>query len=391
MNVLMLGVGDAGLDDASSEPVRRHLEYARRAGGHIDLVVDSRKHGQVAHSAKLRVLFTGGPRPAYPWAALRIAGEAGRETPPDLVTSQDPFATALVGLMLRRQLGCPLLVQNHSAFYASPEWLHERPVLFRLLRLLGRFTLRRANGYRLVNSTEARYYTRHLGLSPVRIRVLPVPCELARFLESRKPEDVRSHKAALGIDAPDPVCLWVGRPARVKRLPVLLQAFRRIRMRVPQARLIIVGDESLANEDLRQVQDREGLGHEVIWAGAVRLDDLPLYYQIADVFLFSSAYEGFGRVLVEAGAAGLPAVSTSTAGAQEIIRDGRTGYLVDIGDAEALADRAIQLLLDPNLRAEMGTAARAWVQEQFDPDQAFDAIVSQWREVAGLPAGPSPA
>jgi glycosyltransferase involved in cell wall biosynthesis len=293
--------------------------------------------------------------------------------------------------MLRRQLGCPLLVQNHSVFYASPEWLHERPVLFRLLRLLGRFTLRRANGYRLVNSTEARYYTRHLGLSPVRIRVLPVPCELARFLESRKPEDVRSHKAALGIDAPDPVCLWVGRPARVKRLPVLLHAFRRIRMRVPQARLIIVGDESLANEDLRQVQDREGLGHEVIWAGAVRLDDLPLYYQIADVFLFSSAYEGFGRVLVEAGAAGLPAVSTSTAGAQEIIRDGRTGYLVDIGDAEALADRAIQLLLDPNLRAEMGTAARAWVQEQFDPDQAFDAIVSQWREVAGLPAGPSPA
>lgn len=387
----MLGVGDAGLDDASSEPVRRHLEYARRAHGHIDLVVDSRKHGQVTHSAELRVLFTGGPRLAYPWVALRLAGEAGRENPPDLITSQDPFATALVGLMLRRQLGCPLLVQNHSAFYASPEWVRERPVLFRLLRLLGRFTLRRANGYRLVNSSEARYYTRQLGLSPERIRVLPVPCELSRFLESRNSREGRSQRAALGIDATDPVCLWVGRPAHVKRLPVLLHAFRRILMRVPQARLIVAGDEGLADEDLRQVQEKEGLGHQVIWAGTVRFEDLPLYYQIADVFLFSSAYEGFGRVLVEAGAAGLPAVSTRTAGAQEIVRDGLTGYLVEIGDADALADRAIKLLLEPDLRVEMGKAARAWVREHFDPDRAFEAVINQWREVAGLPAGPSPS
>jgi glycosyltransferase involved in cell wall biosynthesis len=140
---------------------------------------------------------------------------------------------------------------------------------------------------------------------------------------------------------------------------------------------------------LQRVQDKEGLGDEVIWAGSAGFAELPLYYQMADVFLFSSAYEGFGRVLVEAGAAGRPAVSTRTAGAQQIIQDGRTGYLVDIGNAQALADRAVQLLLHPELRARMGQEARACVREQFDPDKAFDAIVGQWREMVEVARGAS--
>jgi len=385
----MLGVGNGVLRDASSEPVRRHLEYAHRAQGHIDLIVASGKRGHVEHSPALRVLYTGGRRLMYPGVALRLARKAAREFPPDLVTSQDPFGTALVGLLVSRQLGCPLLVQNHSSFYTSPEWVRERPVFFRSLLLLGRFTLRRADGYRLVNSIEARYYTEHLGLSPGRMRVLPVPCQLGQFLEHRELGELRSKRAAMGIAAEDPVCLWVGRPARVKRLPVLLQAFRLIRIRVPRARLVLVTDPCQAQEDLQRVQDKEGLGDEVIWAGSAGFAELPLYYQMADVFLFSSAYEGFGRVLVEAGAAGRPAVSTRTAGAQQIIQDGRTGYLVDIGNAQALADRAVQLLLHPELRARMGQEARACVREQFDPDKAFDAIVGQWREMVEVARGAS--
>jgi glycosyltransferase involved in cell wall biosynthesis len=387
----MLGVGDAALEDARSEPVRRHLEYARRARCHIDVVVDSRRRREVEHSEALRVLFTGGPRWAYPWAAFRDGIRAGREYPPSLVTSQDPFLTAWVGLFLRQRLGCPLLVQNHSSFYTSPEWVRERPLLFRAFRQIGRMALRRADGYRLVNSIEARYYIERLGLPPGRIRVLPVPCDLGRFVDPQDPRELSSRRTALGIEAGAPVCLWVGRPVRVKRLPVLLRAFRLIRMEVPQARLILVSNRTLAQEDLHYLQAKEQLGAEVIWVEAASFDDLPLYYQMSDVFLFSSAYEGFGRVLVEAGAAGLPVVSTRTAGAQEIVQDGRTGYLVDLEDAASLAERASQLLLHPDLRLQMGRAARDSVQERFDPDQAFEAIVGQWREMAAPAAATSSA
>lgn len=383
----MLGLGNGDLANGLSEPVRRHLEYARRAQGHIDLIAASRKPGQVRHSADLRVLYTGSTRLNYIGAAFRVGLAAAREYPPALVTSQDPFGTALVGLFLSRRLGCPLLVQNHSSFFSSPEWVRERPVLFRFLLLLGRFTLRQADGYRLVNSIEARYYVENLGLSPSRMSVLPVPCELSQFLEPRDPGELRSRRAALGIVPGDRVCLWVGRPVRVKRLPVLLQAFQLIRTRVPQARLVLVADPDQAQEDLRLVQSKAGLGDEVIWAGTVSFSELPLYYQMADVFLFSSAYEGFGRVLIEAGAAARAAVSTRTAGAQQIIQDGRTGFLVDVGDSSALADRAAYLLLHPELRAQMGQAARAWVQEQFNTDRAFAAVVDQWRELAARRGG----
>jgi glycosyltransferase involved in cell wall biosynthesis len=105
-------------------------------------------------------------------------------------------------------------------------------------------------------------------------------------------------------------------------------------------------------------------------------------YASADVFLYPSIYEGFGRVMVEAGASGLPVVATATAGAADILRDGETGLLAPVEDASALAQRAGELLADPARRARMGNAAREWIRAQFDPDRAFDAIVSQWRDAA---------
>ncbi len=88
--------------------------------------------------------------------------------------------------------------------------------------------------------------------------------------------------------------------------------------------------------------------------------------------------------MVEAGAAGLPVVATATAGARDIIRDGETGYLAPIEDAPALAARARELLADPERRATMGAAARKFIRDQFDPGRSYDAVVSQWREVAAM-------
>ncbi|MBN1438489.1 MAG: glycosyltransferase family 4 protein [Anaerolineales bacterium] len=381
MNVLMLGVGDDGLNDRTSEPVRRLSEYARRAGGRIDLIVDALKPG-ADEFGPLTVRRTGVKRIGYAPAAYTLAREAARVHPPDLIASQDPFATALVGHFLRRSLGRPLLIQNHSCFLFNRHWIAERPVTFRGLHLLARFLLPRADAWRVVNTRERELYVRRLGLPAGKVRVLPVPCDIALFSGSRLADSTARARERLGFAADARMILWAGRPVRFKRLPLLFSAFAEIRVRFPGARLVVAGRKELAQEDLDRAAKRAGLGGSLVWTGALALQDLAGMYGAADVFLYPSIYEGFGRVLVEAGAAGLPVVATRTAGAEDIVADGETGLLAPVEDARALAQNACGLLADVEKHSRMGSAARTRILSRFDPDRLFDGIVAQWRDVA---------
>jgi glycosyltransferase involved in cell wall biosynthesis len=379
MNVLMIGVGDAGLDDPDSDSVQRFLEYARRIDGRIDLIVDS-PNGGISEYGSLTVCRTGTGRTLFPAAAHRLGLAAARKTTPDVIASQDPFATALAGLWLRRTLQRPLLIQNHSSVMFNPRWTAERPVLFRALHLLARLLLHRADAWRVVNTRERRVYLDRLGLPADRVRVLPVPCDLAAFSGERMTESPARTRKRLRIPPDAPLLAWAGRPVRFKRLPLLFQAFAEIRARFPAARLVVVGRKALAQEDLDRAARRAGLGESLTWSGELDHKGLADLLRAADVFLYSSVYEGFGRVLVEAGASGLPAVATSTAGAADIIRDGETGFLVPVEDAPALARRAGDLLADREARRRMGAAARKRIRSEFAPEKLFDGIISQWRE-----------
>jgi len=100
------------------------------------------------------------------------------------------------------------------------------------------------------------------------------------------------------------------------------------------------------------------------------------------MYLHSSVYEGFGRVMVEAAAAGRAVVATRTAGALDIVQDNETGLLCPVRSPEAFAAAVLKLLSDPDRAHTMGTAARSWVQQQFDPDRLTEGIVAAWRRCA---------
>jgi 1,4-alpha-glucan branching enzyme len=381
MNVLMIGVGDAGLDDPGSDSVRRFFEYARLIGGRVDLIVDSPSGGKSEYGP-LTVSRTGTGRWLFPAAAHRLGLAASRKNPPDVIASQDPFATALAGLWLRRTLPRPLLVQNHSSVMFNPWWIAERPVLFRALHLMARLLLPRADAWRVVNTRERRVYLDRLGLSADRVRVLPVPCDLAAFSGERTAESSARTRERLGIPLDAPLLAWAGRPVRFKRLPLLFRAFAGIRAQFPDARLVLAGRRALAQEDVDRAAHRAGIGESLTWSGELDHEGLAHLFRAADVFLYSSVYEGFGRVLAEAGASGLPAVATATAGAVDIIRDGETGFLVPLEDAPGLARRACDLIADRELRGRMSAAARKRIRTEFAPEPLYGGIVAQWRETA---------
>lgn len=383
----MISLGDEFMDRPKGEVVRRHQAYARAAGGRVLMVTFSRR------SAHHQPTDFGGGFAVWPSASLagftfpldawRLAAGLALREKIDLVTTQDPFATALVGWMLKKRFGLPLMIQNHSCFIDNKLWIAERPRMFSALNRLAKFLLPRADGWRVVNRAEKNIYVDQLGLPSRKVRVLNAPVEVERFAAPGREGSRERIRARLGAGPDDPVLLWVGRPVKFKRLPVLLAAWRRLVKRRPNARPVLIGPAGLRQEDLAAEIDRHGLTGKLVWLDkGVSQTDLPDYYRAADIYFHSSDYEGFGRVMVEAGAAGLPVVATDTPGAREIIDHGVTGLLAPVDDHVALAEAGLRLMDDPVWARSLGRMASDKMVAQFDPEANTRAIVDLWQRTA---------
>ena len=143
---------------------------------------------------------------------------------------------------------------------------------------------------------------------------------------------------------PGPTFLGVGRLNRQKDFTTLIRAFAKVRA-VRPARLVILG-QGPEGEALRSLAADLDVAQDVVLPGFAAA--VHPYYRMADVFVLSSAWEGFGNVLVEAMAAGTPVVSTDCPnGPAYILENNRYGALVPVGDADAMADAMLRALETP--------------------------------------------
>ncbi len=145
-----------------------------------------------------------------------------------------------------------------------------------------------------------------------------------------------------------------GRFVPEKRYDIMIRAFHEIYKTSPETRFMILGDGKLREEITGSVPDE--MKDSIDFLG---FRDNPYYYmKNSDLFMHASDYEGFPNVLIEAFACGLPVISTdSKTGPKEIIKNGYNGYVVDRGDYQGLADRALSVLSDDNLLNELSKNA----------------------------------
>ncbi len=144
-----------------------------------------------------------------------------------------------------------------------------------------------------------------------------------------------------------------------------IAAWHDVLSRVPEARLLIVGDGPERATLRRQVQ-RAGLQHRVVFAG--RIDDEWERVHIArasDIALLPSYGEALPMALIEASACARAAIATDMGGVREVVSDDVSGTLIPPGDIAAIADAVIDLLEDPERRTRMGQAGRILVEERF--------------------------
>lgn len=205
--------------------------------------------------------------------------------------------------------------------------------------------------------------------------------------------------AFIGIDVakfipgPIPLCarapriLFVGRLVEKKGCQFLLQAMRHVREKIKMAELVVIGDgperaglEALARE----------LGGGIQFLGALPPERVKSELDAARVFCLPSVRaangdaEGFGLVLLEAQASGVPVVTSAMGGAQEGILDGETGYRVGEGDVVGLANHLIDLLSQPDKAMAMGQAARRLVCAHFDIHECTRKLETLYGQIARL-------
>lgn len=172
-------------------------------------------------------------------------------------------------------------------------------------------------------------------------------------------------RESLGIRPEHRVVGIVARAQRHRRFDLLLEATARLVEREPLARLLVIGRGTHIEETARQPARRLGIADQVIFAGYRTADYLDVL-RCASVFTFLvPGSDGGCRALLEAGACGLPAVTSRRGALPEIVLDGETGLLVD-EDPGALASAWLALLGDEPRRVKMGQAARQRAEQHFD-------------------------
>ncbi len=148
---------------------------------------------------------------------------------------------------------------------------------------------------------------------------------------------------------------------QVKRVPDVVEIFARVRKEM-KAKLLLVGDGEQRRE-AEQTVDRLNVKDDVLFLGTQ--DNVLSILSSADLFLLPSAKESFGLGALEAMACQVPVISSDIGGLPEVVSHGETGFLAPVGDIEAMAGYAIELLADEARLRRMGEAARQRVDEHF--------------------------
>jgi glycosyltransferase involved in cell wall biosynthesis len=274
---------------------------------------------------------------------------------PRVIITYDPFRNGLLGRFVKRAVGWPLIVEINGV-YGSADNYKDSPGLFAqrikpsLLRMVGRYVIRNADGIRLLFADQLEGF-------------------------SKKPEGaiVRQYFDAVRLELFEPApeekyVLLLGHPFYRKGVDLLLEAFHKVHADYPDWRLVLIG-------------------HEL----AARIPSVPTYLTVSRgipyreaagwvrrcaFLVLASRSEAMGRVLIEAAAAAKPRVAADVDGTHTVVTDGCDGLMFKKGDVGGLEAALRKLMGNPELRGRLGRAARERALVEFGAD-SYLAHVSE--------------
>ena len=194
------------------------------------------------------------------------------------------------------------------------------------------------------------------GADPNKVRLVPCGVDLGKF----RPLDQKEVRERLGLNG-EKVLLFVGRVEPLKGLDLLVETAAQLEAGEEKVRMMVVGGGGPGEPEtdrVRRLAEERQVDGMIEFVGRVDHDELPLYYNAADVCIVPSYYESFGLVALESMACGTPVVASRVGGLPTIVHHGHTGYLKSWRCPEAFANSVEMIFASTDLQESMGSAAR---------------------------------
>lgn len=212
-----------------------------------------------------------------------------------------------------------------------------------------------------------------------KIKIIPDGINLEEFNIPYSKEECRD---SLGLNIDEKIILFVGTLYPVKCPDVLLRAVSIVLKDIPNTKLIFMG-EGILKEKLIELSKKLGIDKYIKFTGFISdARTKAMYYKMADVFVLPSMSEGFGIVLLEASACGLPLVVSDLGVFKTIVKDEYNGLFTKTGNEKDLADKLIYLLENEDVRERMGKNGRERVKN-YSWDKIVEKIVRIYQELGG--------
>lgn len=275
-----------------------------------------------------------------------------------IVTTQDPFETAIVGYLLKRKFGLSLNIQDHGNFFES-RFFRKESILNLLRYRIGRILLKKSDSIRTVSLREKKYIESHFLYPEDRVANIPIFTNWRENSDSKPKIDIKQKYPGF-----DFYILTMCRLEKVKNIPLLIAAFAKIHKRFPRTLLLIVGNGS-QKKRLEKMINREKLQGNVIMEDWT--EDTISFYKTADLFVLSSFSEGWGLTVIEAASSLCPIIMTDTGCAGEFIRNGINGWITKTNDVQDLT-RAIADAIE-NKERRKSFAKKAFQDLVILPDE----------------------
>lgn len=291
-----------------------------------------------------------------------------------VLISQDPFESSFVARRLLKRGSDVHHVEFHGDLFGVPK--AQQTWLDRVRRYYARLLIKRVDSFRVV-SRRIKDSLVQRGVAAEKITVLPILSSVEQFLPIGAS---RVHSDTLPVKL-----LFVGRLEAEKNLPLTLEAVAAVKQQGAEVELTIVGEGSL-RATLEALTTKLNLEDTIKFVGWQ--EDLIQYYEAADVFVFASDHEGWGMVLIEAMAAGLPIVTTDVGCVGEAVIPVEHALVANVGDKEAFTASLRRLVGDSVLRESLGKAgyrqAKQIAEDATDYTKEWVEIVRQAQGKQGI-------
>ena len=375
ISILMISL-DPGLLDISNDidVVKRHKYYANKLR-RLDIIVFAKLNNNKNKLLDNCNIYGLNNNIFSIFKAYSLGKKLFKKYKYDLVDTQDPHITGLIGYLFKKKFKSKLEVHFHGDFWNNKFWIKES-FKNRIYNILQNIIIKKVDAIRVFNR-RIKYKLIKSGIKEDIITTINTPVNEEIFIK-----DIDSSEIDKKYNNKK-ILLFVGRFVEAKNLFFLLEVINKLKDKRNDFILLLIG-EGKEKEKLKNFIKENNLNNFVNILNQKIHKELSLYYKAAYLLILLSTNESFGKVIIEAGFTNTPTLSSKSLGPQDIIKDNNNGWLVEINNLDQTLNKLNYLLNNEDLIIKVGKEAKNSFLLKNSQKETYKKIERLWYNIVNI-------